>query len=318
MLVLMTGQVSPQLDGTNLEQSHEDTGALKTFCSYRVCLSRCMSVYFGMASSELTAESQVWHVSASKSVRLMFHTVQREFWDFTGLLAHCNRTSCCPTWYKISSAISRRSQRSWSMVVFRTKKWNAQHNLNKSVKCWSGNSKHSYTYTIAGRMPSVCSSSLVLTLERYQLVSTFQRNHCHSFSGTNALIMLLSCVSMDNSLPLFSPMSLILKIYPLKIGQSPGQPYAFPSAPHFVTCSSMPQGLCTLQNRKSITYLVWSKHFINGQDEWICSFRTQRSRQIRAMNKAWKKWGANPSKQNSWEWSPPCPALTACNFLIDV
>ena len=38
----------------------------------------------------------------------------------------------------------------------------------------------------------------------------------------------------------------------------------------------------------NIYYLVWSKHFINRQDEWIFSFRTW-SRHIPAMNKTWKR-----------------------------
>lgn len=39
----------------------------------------------------------------------------------------------------------------------------------------------------------------------------------------------------------------------------------------------------------NIYYLIWSKHFINRQDEWIFSFRTWRSRHIPAMNKTWKR-----------------------------
>lgn len=152
-------------------------------------------------------------------------------------------------------------------------------------------------------MPSVRSSSPIIILER---VSTCVNgvnlnNICHWFSGTNALIMLLSCVSMDNSLPLFSPMSLILKSYPLKVGQSPGQPFqdSLHWAPRLVTCSSMPKGFCCriqhllLSLVKAFLQLArWVNFQFSHMQEQTHSSYEQNMK---------KNWGANPSKQNSWE-----------------
>ena len=241
------------------------------------------------------SKSDVSHVSKWVLGFRVFDSLQSNF-----MLSH------------LVTATIRRSL-SGNSVVFQ-KNWNAQPSRSETSSDQKipnihnpQASKHtllsqSYPYTIAGHMPSVCSSSPVLILER---VSTCVngvnlKNICHRFSGTNALIMLLSCVSMDNSLPLFSPMSLILKSYPLKVGESPGQPFqgSFHWAPRFVTCSSMPKGFCC-RIQHLLLSLVKAFH---QPARWV-NFQFSHMEQTHSSyeENMKKNWGANPSKQNSWE-----------------
>lgn len=237
------------------------------------------------------SRSDVSHVSKGVLGFRVFDSLQSNF-----MLSH------------LVAATIRRSLSGNSVVFRKIETHNRQEVKRAAIRKFQifTTSKHtqlsqSYPYTIAGHMPSVCSSSPVLILERISTCvnGVNLKNICHRFSGTNALIMLLSCVSMDNSLPLFSPMSLILKSYPLKVGESPGQPFqdSFHWAPRFVTCSSMPKGFCC-RIQHLLLSLVKAFH---QPARWV-NFQFSHMEQTHSSYEQNMKrnWGANPSKQNSW------------------